>query len=281
MIEANPTAFARLRIHRPGVLAARGAVCSTRGSVTFASRRSVGAARKGIIRAAPDETGGVESMMARTFERAGYVASAPTAWLNSEKAYRVVVPCAPLRDYLWFAGVHRIDIFWLDVEGSELAVLESIDWSSLSVGILVVEMRFNDATRNEAIVALLTAQGFELVRALSVWSYKIFDCVFLRPQHFLDGLVHSDFHNMSKLPRAAIDHLHGQRLNRPPGANMRYLPGRLAGRYVVDLPTSLLKCTVWGTEPGAIAAPAMHFVRLGATVPPWGNGTARFETASC
>jgi len=273
MIEANPTAFTRLRIHRPGVLAAQGAVCSTRGSVTFASRRSVGAAKRGIIRAAPDETGGVESMMSRTFERAGYIASSPTAWLGTESAYRLVVPCAPLRDYLSFAAVHRIDVFWLDVEGSELAVLESIEWSRLSVGILAVEMRFNDATRNEAIVALLNAQGFELVRALSVWSYKIFDCVFLRPEHFQIA---------SEIPAAAISLLNAQRLNRPPGANVRYLPGRLGGaEYVVALPRSLRACTVWGTDVGTDGAKVVHFVALGKVVPPWGNGTARDEVARC
>ena len=64
-----------------------------------------------------DETGGIESLMNRNFERAGYVVSAPTAWLSTEKAVRIEVPCAPLGDYLDPLGVRRIDIFWLDVEG--------------------------------------------------------------------------------------------------------------------------------------------------------------------
>ena len=112
MIEANPVSFTRMRIHRPAVLATRGAVCSTVGNVTFAARRSVGAAKRGTIRPAVDETGGVESMMGRTFEKAGYATSAPTAWLYTQRAYRIVVPCAPLRDYLSLLRIRRVDVFW-------------------------------------------------------------------------------------------------------------------------------------------------------------------------
>ena len=50
MIEANPVSFAKLRGHRPGVLAAHGAVCPTRGRAVFAARRSVNAARRGVSR---------------------------------------------------------------------------------------------------------------------------------------------------------------------------------------------------------------------------------------
>ena len=41
-------------------------------------------------------------------------------------------------------GVKWIDLFSLDVEGAELIVLETIDWSAVSIGVLVVEnLRFN------------------------------------------------------------------------------------------------------------------------------------------
>ena len=52
-------------------------------------------------------------------------------------------------------------------------VLRSIDWARVSIGILVVEMRYNDAANNRAIFDLLKAAGYELVRSLAVWSDKI------------------------------------------------------------------------------------------------------------
>lgn len=122
LIEPNPSAFELIGTHRPGVLAARGAVCTVRGRATFAARRSVSSAKHGIARMSADETGGIEKLMNQNFERAGYKERAPTAWLNTTRALRIDVPCAPLHDYLALFSVRRVDIFWLDVEGAELAV---------------------------------------------------------------------------------------------------------------------------------------------------------------
>ena len=115
LIEANPASFEQLRLNRPGVLAAYGAVCSHRGHATFAARRSLGLSRRNVTKMSIDETGGVEQLMSRTFERAGYGTTAPTAWLNTSRALRIPVPCAPLHDYLALFKLRRIDAFWLDV----------------------------------------------------------------------------------------------------------------------------------------------------------------------
>ena len=116
LIEPNYVAFARLLKNRPGVLAIRGAVCASRGVANFATRRSKGLARKGIVAPASDLTGGLESLMGRTFEKAGYTTAAPTAWLNDpERALRFKVPCAPFGELLAKdLGVKRIDVLWLE-----------------------------------------------------------------------------------------------------------------------------------------------------------------------
>jgi hypothetical protein len=64
--------------------------------------------------------------------------------------------------------VARVDIFWLDVEGSELTVLQSIDFSSISIGLLVVELRVANAKVNAQIRSLLRQAGYELVRTMKV-----------------------------------------------------------------------------------------------------------------
>ena len=316
LIEPNPSAFELIRTHRPGVLAARGAVCTVRGRATFAARRSVSSARHGVARMSADETGGLETLMNQNFERAGYKERAPTAWLNTTRALRIDVPCAPLHDYLALFSVRRVDIFWLDVEGAELAVrctemprrdclintpcphcplpsasgwtrteqlrermharavfrqvLEGFDPTNLggiSIGILVVEMRFNDVRRTFRTLRLLSGLGFELVRALPVWNYKILDLVFVRPEHFGfyaagdDGGHGAAAVNMSSsssesageegrrrgigFPKAALELLNRQSRNRPPGANVRLMQGRVGGRYVVPPPSSILECAVW------------------------------------
>ena len=47
--------------------------------------------------------------------------------------------CYELTPILRLLKLQRIDYFSLDVEGSELAVLESIDWARVNIGVLGVE----------------------------------------------------------------------------------------------------------------------------------------------
>ena len=56
LIEANPFSFQMLRQNRPDVLAAHGAVCANRSRATFAARRSVSWAKRGVAKMATDET---------------------------------------------------------------------------------------------------------------------------------------------------------------------------------------------------------------------------------
>ena len=49
------------------------------------------------------------------------------------------MPCAPLGDWLGLLRVGHVDLFSLDVEGAELLVLETLDWSRFSVGLMIVE----------------------------------------------------------------------------------------------------------------------------------------------
>ena len=50
--------------------------------------------------------------------------------------------------------------------GSELSVLQSMDFRSLSVGLLVVELRVGNANFNVQVRSLLREAGYELVRTL-------------------------------------------------------------------------------------------------------------------
>ena len=52
---------------------------------------------------------------------------------------RDAVPCAPLSYYLGLAALQHITVFSLSGEGSELEVLQSVDWVVFSVAILAVE----------------------------------------------------------------------------------------------------------------------------------------------
>ncbi|GAQ77796.1 hypothetical protein KFL_000030730 [Klebsormidium nitens] len=69
----------------------------------------------------------------------------------------VLVPCGPLGKYINLAGVTRIDFFSLDVEGAEMLILESMDWSKIELHVLMVEM---SGKRRDEIPPLLQSLGF-------------------------------------------------------------------------------------------------------------------------
>lgn len=165
MIEANPASFKVLRRRRAGVIAVRTALCANAGSVEFVTRD---AQFKGSD---SDEMGGVAS----TVDTAAYDAWKRKLDARRKQAgkktvadpfVRYAVPCMRLAALLTTLRVPRVDIMWLDVEGSELSVLQSIDFSSISVGLLVVELRVGNAHFNVQVRSLLRKAGYELVRTM-------------------------------------------------------------------------------------------------------------------
>ena len=131
------------------------------------------------------------------------------------------------------------------MEGGERTVLESIDWSVVSIGILIVEMRYNDAANNRAIFKLLGDANFELVRSLPVWHEKIIDNVFVRAEHFLKPVRVSSLtgNDTIEVPPAMGEMLQALPRNVPAGANRRLLHGKYCcAPYTVAEPYSMSAC---------------------------------------
>ena len=50
-------------------------------------------------------------------------------YFGHRMTHNYTVPCRPISAMLELAGVRSIDLFSLDVEGGELLVLQTFDWS--------------------------------------------------------------------------------------------------------------------------------------------------------
>ena len=112
--------------------------------------------------------------------------------------------------------------------------MRSVDFSRVSIGVLVVEMRVNSAERNRAIRELLRAAGFELVAALSVWSGHVYDNVFLRVGHFSPRGLGAAAALLQSPPAATIfmDARAARRKEATP-IYANYTPGRYGRRYAL------------------------------------------------
>lgn len=72
----------------------------------------------------------------------------------------IMVPCRPLGKILRDAGISFVDFFSLDVEGAELQVLKTMDWS-IPVRVWVIEMAgMLSAEIKAEIVELMARHGY-------------------------------------------------------------------------------------------------------------------------
>ncbi|ELU16779.1 hypothetical protein CAPTEDRAFT_205242 [Capitella teleta] len=70
----------------------------------------------------------------------------PGEMLSSGKGYVSQIQCFPIYSILLALNVKHIDYFSLDVEGAEVAILETFPWGAVTVDVWTVEYRtFNDS----------------------------------------------------------------------------------------------------------------------------------------
>merc|ERR1719436_1920129 len=84
-------------------------------------------------------------------------------WHGDNLSKRIDVPCrslsAQLKEFLSRSGADHIDFFSLDVEGGELAVLQTFNFD-VPVNRWVVEMDGRNPQKDEAVRQLLTKRGY-------------------------------------------------------------------------------------------------------------------------
>ena len=69
--------------------------------------------------------------------------------------------CIPLQNIIESTGLYNINLFSLDVEGAEYAVLSTLDLSVTNIEVIVVELDGGDPGRDQQIRDFLAAHGFE------------------------------------------------------------------------------------------------------------------------
>ncbi len=69
--------------------------------------------------------------------------------------------CIPLQKIIESTGLYDINLFSLDVEGAEYAVLSTLDLSVTNIEVIVVELDGGNLDRDQQVRDLLTGLGFE------------------------------------------------------------------------------------------------------------------------
>ncbi len=134
-VEPIPSVFAKLRQNRR-CECVQGCVASYDGETTFL------------------EVEGNETLSGM----AATVSGPHQARIEGSKIRKLRVPCFRLDTLLKERGVSKIDFLSIDTEGSELAILRSIDWRTVKIGAICVENTYH----GDLIAELLCRQGYRL-----------------------------------------------------------------------------------------------------------------------
>ena len=101
------------------------------------------------------------------------------------------VSCIPIQSIIDSTGLLDIDLFSLDVEGAELAVLETLDFSSTNIRVFVVELDRSNLSKDEEVRKLILSHGFTSLNDTirSACNYKEKGCtrneVFINPNYMI------------------------------------------------------------------------------------------------
>lgn len=136
LVEAFPENFEKMVRNRPEATNVFGAMCLGE-SIEF----QVG--KHGA-------TGGVAQDMSDVHKQ---------HWTTGETGV-IQVPCMQVTKLFLEKKIDHVDVFFLDVEGGELAVLQTIDWGKVDIDMFVVEMDGSNLLKDEAVRAVLRAHGY-------------------------------------------------------------------------------------------------------------------------
>lgn len=119
LIEANPLAAKMLFHNRPNSIGMNAAVCNRHQEVTYWTT--------GLISA----TGGIREFMTADFVKHWYP--------DGDGHKEWPLHCMPLGDIFDLVGMKHINFASIDVEGAEVAVLDSVDWNKVQVDVMCIE----------------------------------------------------------------------------------------------------------------------------------------------
>lgn len=141
LIEGNRKNYGKLvtnvQATRPDVQHAFGCVCAPpKKNVMFLEDKQIVSGVGGDINLMPDKLRSVWHKQSRTVQN----------------------PCKPMSKYL--KGMKIINFFSLDVEGAELEVLETIDFTSVHIDMFLIELDGNDLSKNFKIRQYLFNVGY-------------------------------------------------------------------------------------------------------------------------
>ncbi|KAK9817364.1 hypothetical protein WJX74_004113, partial [Apatococcus lobatus] len=146
LIEAAPDMYAKMVVSRPHDIGINAAICDLNRWVHFSPGGAGGTGGVG-----GPATAGIYEFMNDAFRE---------QWHSKvDPATLQLIPCMPLSSILSKFGVTEIDFWSLDVEGAELQVLQTFDFSSVRINVVCIEADGHNSARDQEVIELMQSHG--------------------------------------------------------------------------------------------------------------------------
>ncbi|KAL4427674.1 hypothetical protein ABPG75_001763 [Micractinium tetrahymenae] len=163
LIEANPGLYGDLARDRSDSICVHAAVCGDFRTVHWYSAGN---------------TGGIWELMADGFKKMHHKD------MDDAKAVSLPeFPCVPMQWIFDRFGIAYVDLWSLDVEGAELEVLRTVDFSRMDIKVLIVELDGHSKEKDQGVKDLLAGAGYQILPKQLKENYHLnsFNTVFVRP----------------------------------------------------------------------------------------------------
>ncbi|GLI67031.1 hypothetical protein VaNZ11_011209 [Volvox africanus] len=141
LIEGNPRSFESLWKKRPNAVTIHSAVCSEYQIVHYTMKDQ-------------PAVDGILEFMTDSFKESWH-----KNWQSYTEDEAPPVPCYPFSSLISLAGVRHVDVMFLDVEGGELSVLQSVPFGNFKVDVMVIEATGRE--REERVRAFMADVGYK------------------------------------------------------------------------------------------------------------------------
>jgi hypothetical protein len=144
LIEASPTNYPIMVKNRPSEIATiHSAICSVERDLHY------------VNKVQRNTVNGFVEFASESFKKKW--------WSEADIQNALVVRCKPLTSHLLDAvgAYFHFDFFSLDVEGAEYEVLQSLDFSLFSFGVIFVEADSHDPDKNANVRKILEENGYK------------------------------------------------------------------------------------------------------------------------
>lgn len=159
-VEPSPINFRRLQKHRPRSTNVQAALCNSSGTMHFLDGKNNSSGGRATTALAEHMTlqfaESFHPEFAALLKEGQGVTEQSMALLRSKGVHVHEVPCTRISDLLLNISVPHVDIWVLDVEGAELSALQGMNFSAVSVSVIMLEV---PRGRDSAALTYLTQQA--------------------------------------------------------------------------------------------------------------------------